>query len=177
MTDEAEETTVVDADQDPVEEIEMAYGAPVSYSRGQRVIHPVKAEWQATAIALFNDGWNMCMDVTAVDFLGASTPRSLPSGIVSERFEVVANFLSHARRERLRARVQVPESDMTIGSLYEIYPGIDFAERETFDMFGIVFDGHPDLSRILLPEDWAGHPLRKDYDVGSIPVQFSPSVK
>jgi NADH-quinone oxidoreductase subunit C len=82
------------------------------------------------------------------------------------------NLLSIQRRERLRVRVQVPESDPTVPSLFDVHPGSEAHERETFDMFGIMFDGHPDLTRILMPEDWQGHPLRKDYDPGRIPVQF-----
>ena len=69
-------------------------------------------------------------------------------------------------------RVQVPESDPSIPTLFILHPSAENHERETFDMFGITFDGHPDPSRILMPEDWEGHPLRKDYAVGRIPVQF-----
>ena len=69
-------------------------------------------------------------------------------------------------------RVQVPADDPTLPTLFDIHPGTEAMEREVFDMFGIVFTDHPDLTRILMPEDWEGHPLRKDYEVGSIPVQF-----
>ena len=89
-----------------------------------------------------------------------------------ERFEVVVNLLSIERRERVRVRVQVPGDDPTVPTLFDVHPGSEAHERETFDMFGIVFEGHPDLTRILMPEDWHGHPLRKDYDPGRIPVQF-----
>ena len=75
-------------------------------------------------------------------------------------------------RERLRLRVQVPESDPTVPTLFEVHPGTEGMEREVFDLFGISFEGHPDLTRILMPEDWQGHPLRKDYAIGDIPVQF-----
>jgi NADH-quinone oxidoreductase subunit C len=66
----------------------------------------------------------------------------------------------------------VPESDPEIASLYVVFPGTDFLEREVFDLFGINFSGHPDPSRILMPETWEGHPLRKDFAIGAIPVQF-----
>ena len=98
--------------------------------------------------------------------------RPLPDGVVAERFEVVVNLLDLRDRRRLRLRVQVPESEPELPSLFDLHPGTEAMERETFDMFGIGFDGHPDLTRILMPEDWVGHPLRKDYDVGAIPVQF-----
>ena len=88
---------------------------------------------------------------------------------MAERFEVVVNLLDLRARRRLRIRVQVPESDPVLPSLFDLHPGTEAMERETFDMFGISFDGHPDLTRILMPEDWVGHPLRKDYEVGAHP--------
>ena len=96
-------------------------------------------------------------------------------GVRPERFEVVVNLLSMPRRERIRLRVQVPESDAVLPSLFDVHPGTEAHERETYDMFGITFDGHPDMTRILMPEDWNGHPLRKDYAIGRIPVQFKGS--
>lgn len=151
---------------------ETAYGCPVTYSRGQRVIHVDRSRWYGVAAELFADGWNMCVDLTAVDYLTHYGTRVLPPAIAAERFEVVASFISHARRERIRARTQVPADDPTVDSLYPLYPGTDYLEREVFDLFGITFTGHPDMSRILMPESWEGHPLRKDYAVGAIPVQF-----
>jgi NADH-quinone oxidoreductase subunit C len=94
------------------------------------------------------------------------------AGVQPERFEVVVNLLSLTKRERIRLRVQVPADDTTLASLFDVHPGTEAHERETFDMFGITFEGHPDMTRILMPEDWDGHPLRKDYDQGFIPVQF-----
>ena len=148
------------------------YGCSYNRSRGQRVIHPTREQWLDVATQLLADGWNMCVDVTAVDYSAYAADRNLPAGITPERYEVVVSFLSHARRERLRARIQVPADDARIDSLYTLYPGSDFLEREVYDLMGIAFDGHPDLSRILMPETWEGHPLRKDYAVGAIPVQF-----
>ncbi|CAB4599041.1 unannotated protein [freshwater metagenome] len=113
----------------------------------------------------------MVSDLTAVDYLLVPS-RALPAGVAAERFEVVVNLLSLKDRQRLRVRVQVPESDASIPTLFDMYPGTEAMEREVYDMFGIVFTDHPDLSRILMPEDWEGHPLRKDYEVGRIPVQF-----
>lgn len=147
------------------------FGVPVSDSRGQVVLHPDRESWVRVATELFDAGYLVCVDVTAVDYLNHGG-RPLPAGVVPERFEVVANFLSLTERSRIRLRVQVPESDPVVDSLIGVFPGVDAAEREVFDLFGICFEGHPDLTRIVLPEDWEGHPLRKDYDAGRIPVQF-----
>lgn len=168
--DEGADTAAEDEPAEPA--VEEAYGSPVTYSAGQRVIHVSREAWHDTALALFADGWEMCVDVTAVDYVDYSQSRNLPAGVEPERFEVVASFISHRRRQRLRARTQVPESDPSIESLYAVYPGTDYLEREVFDLMGITFVGHPDLSRILMPETWQGHPLRKDYAIGSIPIQF-----
>lgn len=153
-------------------EPETAYGALVSWSRGQRVLHPGRDELVATVEALLADGFNQLIDVTAVDYSQYDTHRTLPSGIEPERFELVVGLLSHTRRERIRLRVQVPEADPRVPTLFDLHPGSEALEREVYDMFGITFDGHPDLTRILMPEDWIGFPLRKDYAIGRIPVQF-----
>lgn len=128
-------------------------------------------EYLTTIKALADDGYAMCIDLCGVDYL-AHPGRDLPDGVGAERFEVVVNLLDINQRRRARVRVQVPESDPTLPSLFELYPGTEAMEREAYDMFGIEFSGHPDLTRILMPEDWIGHPLRKDYAVGQIPVQF-----
>jgi NADH-quinone oxidoreductase subunit C len=151
---------------------ELEHGVPVSRSRGQRVLHPTREQLHEVVAALRDDGFDQCIDVTAVDYLAAEQPRSLPAGVAPERFELVVGLLSHAKRERVRLRVQVPADDLHVPSLFDLHPGSEYLERETYDMFGIVFDDHPDLTRILMPEDWIGHPLRKDYAVGRIPVQF-----
>lgn len=172
MAGDDTESEQTESESTEAEEQEQAYGCPVSYSRGQKVIHPTREQWLDVAAQLLADGWNMCVDVTAVDYLSYSAARELPPGVQAERFEVVASFISHGRADRLRARVQIPADDPTVGSLYAAYPGTDYLEREVFDLMGITFDGHPDMSRILMPETWQGHPLRKDYEVGVIPVQF-----
>jgi NADH-quinone oxidoreductase subunit C len=147
------------------------HGVPVVASRGVDVLLPPVDDYLRVVEALRDEGFDLCVDVTAVDYL-THPGRPLPEGVVPERYEVVVNLLSLERRERVRVRVQVPEGDPTVPSLFGLYPGTEAPEREVFDMFGIVFDGHPDLTRILMPEDWEGYPLRKDFAIGRIPVQF-----
>jgi NADH-quinone oxidoreductase subunit C len=81
------------------------------------------------------------------------------------RFEVNYHLLSLDRRERLRLKLRVAGNDPTVPSVTSIWPTANWHERENFDLFGIHFEGHPDLRRILMPDDWEGHPLRKDYPV------------
>ncbi len=154
----------------------LIHGVVSSLSFGQLVVHPDRTQYLDLVRALRDDGYQMCVDVTATDYL-KHPGRALPPGVRAERFEVVVGLLSFEPPRRIRVRVQVPESDPTLPSLYELYPGTEAMERETYDMFGIVFTGHPDLSRILMPDDWEGHPLRKDYGIGRIPVQFKEAPK
>jgi NADH-quinone oxidoreductase subunit C len=135
------------------------------------VVHVARGEYLDTVKRLTDEGHAMCVDLTAVDYLG-QPDRKVPDGVVAERFEVVVSLLDLRGRRRVRVRVQVPESDPELPTLFDVHPGTEAMEREVFDMFGVSFAGHPDLTRILMPEDWVGHPLRKDYDVGRIPVQF-----
>jgi NADH-quinone oxidoreductase subunit C len=150
---------------------ETVHGCPLIISFGQRVLHVPRDRYLDVVKALLADGYEMCVDLTVVDYLLMPT-RSVPAGVIAERFEVVVNLLSLLDRQRVRLRVQVPADDTTLPTLFDLYPGSEAMEREAYDMFGIVFTDHPDLSRILMPEDWDGHPLRKDYEIGSIPVQF-----
>ena len=84
----------------------------------------------------------------------------------------VYHLLSMTYNRRIRLEVGVPDADPHLPSLVPVYPTADWHERETFDMFGLVFDGHPALTRILMPDDWPGHPQRKDYPLGGIPVEY-----
>ena len=145
---------------------------PTSESGGQPCLHPDRSQYRELVETLRSEGYWMCTDLCAVDYLDHAARRSLPAGVAPQRFEVVANLLDPTQRRRVRIRVQVPEDDPVIDSISAVHPGVDFHERETWDLFGISFEGHPHLSRILLPDEWAGHPLRKDYLTGSIPVQF-----
>jgi len=139
--------------------------------RGGLVLYPGREVYVATVEAIRDAGFALCSDLCAVDYL-QHLERQVVEGVDPERFEVVVTLTSLSRVERIRVRVQVPESDATLPTLFGVYPGTEAMEREAYDMFGIVFDGHPDMTRILMPDDWEGHPLRKDYSVGRVPVQF-----
>ena len=132
---------------------------------------PTRAQYHDLVAAWRADGFELCADLCAVDYL-THPGRQLPEGVIGERFEVVVNLLSLSRKQRVRIRVQVPDGEPTVDSLFDLYPGTEAMEREAFDLFGVLFDNHPDLTRILMPEEWEGHPLRKDYAVGRVPVQF-----
>ena len=137
----------------------------------QDVRHVDRDVYLSTIKELADEGYVMCVDLTGVDYLRHMS-RPLPEGVTPERFEVVVNLVDLSNRRRVRIRVQVPDAEPILASLFDFHPGTEAMERETFDMFGIQFEGHPDLTRILMPEDWQGHPLRKDEQVGVIPVQF-----
>jgi len=134
-------------------------------SSGQDVLMVPKNRWREVAQAARDAGFEMLVDETVVDYLGKRPVR----------FELVAGLLSLQHNLRVRLRAPVPEDDMIVDSLVPVYPGANFYEREAYDMFGLTFEDHPDLTRILLPDEWEGHPLRKDYGVGSVPVQFKSS--
>ena len=139
---------------------------------GQDVLYPDRGAYLATVESLRDEGYCTATDLTVVDYLTHSGRSCLPGGVQPERFEVVVGLFDHARRERVRLRIQVPADDPTVHSLFDLFPGTEAMEREAWDLFGVSFEGHPDHSRILLPEDWVGHPLRKDEGIGAIPVQF-----
>ena len=98
--------------------------------------------------------FNFCSDVTCVDWYPQEP-----------RFEVIYHLLSIPRKERVRLKVKLEGSSPTLESVTSIWPGANYFEREVYDLFGVRFTGHPYLRRLLMPEDWEGHPLRKDYPV------------
>jgi NADH-quinone oxidoreductase subunit C len=142
-------------------------GTVWSRSHGQDVVHVDRESYLAFAQAAKDAGFEVCVDGTAVDWFRSRRVR----------YDVVSNLLSHQHRLRLRVIVAVPGDDPVVASSVPVWPGANFAEREVYDMFGIEFEGHPDLSRILMPDDWEGFPLRKDFALGSVPVQFKGSHK
>ena len=111
-------------------------------------------ELRAAAATLQAAGYNFFEDLTAVDWFPASP-----------RFQLSYHLLSHSFKERIRLRVMLEETEPSVESITPVWAGANFYEREVFDLFGIRFEGHPNLRRILMPDDWKGHPLRKDYPV------------
>jgi NADH-quinone oxidoreductase subunit C len=105
--------------------------------------------------------FELLSSLSGVDYLGSS-----------ERLHVVYELTSMTYRRRIRLEVSTSVEDPHVQSVTDVYPTADWQERETYDMFGVVFDGHPALTRILMPDDWDGHPQRKDYPLGGIPVQY-----
>lgn len=147
--------------------IEPFENATWSISHGQDVVRLPREELRTFGEAAREAGFEMLADVTAVDWLDRR----------EHRFEVVVNLVSMQHLLRLRMIVAAPADDPSVPSLVPIWPGANFPEREVYDLFGIVFSDHPDLTRILMPDDWEGYPLRKDFDVGAVPVQFKASHK
>jgi NADH-quinone oxidoreductase subunit C len=113
-------------------------------------------------------GYRSYVFMTCVDHLASPLVDAPP-----ERFELVYQLRNMETGHDIRVRAYVPESDSRAPSAHDLFRPANWDERETYDMFGIVFDGHPDLTRILMPEDWVGHPLRRDFPVGGEPVDFS----
>jgi len=117
--------------------------------------------------ALRDEGYGLLVFLTCVDHL-ADGSRSWPA-----RYEVVYQLRNMDSLAQIRVRVFIDGDPPHIDSISDVYPPADWDERETYDMFGIIFDNHPDLTRILMPDDWVGHPLRRDYPVGGEAVDFS----
>ena len=120
-------------------------------------------EWSRRAADLHADGWQV-MDLAGLDRLRLTPPEP--------RFEIVVQLIHHERKERQTIHVTAAGDPPAVPSVCELWPTVNFMEREAYDLFGITFEGHPNLSRILLPDEWEGHPLRKDYGVGKVPIEF-----
>jgi NADH-quinone oxidoreductase subunit C len=137
----------------------------VVIDRNELTLYVKRDHLRAVALTLRNTEslrFEMCMGVNGVHYPD-ETDREL---------HAVYELLSLTHNRRIRLEVALPDSDPHLPSLVEVWGGVNWHERETFDMFGIIFDGHPGLTRILMPDDWQGHPQRKDYPLGGIPVEY-----
>ncbi|MBE1485659.1 NADH-quinone oxidoreductase subunit C [Plantactinospora soyae] len=137
----------------------------VVVDRGELTLH-VRPERIAEVCQVLRDDaalrFELCSSVSGVDYLGTD----------QRRLHVVYQLTSMTYRRVIRLEVAVSTEEPHVASVTEVYPTADWQEREAYDMFGIVFDGHPSLTRILMPDDWEGHPQRKDYPLGGVPVEY-----
>jgi len=133
---------------------------------GEWVVTVAASEYHGLAESARDEGFEAFVDLCAVDYF-----RRDP------RFEVVLTVLNHEMPQRLRIKAGVAGTEPELSTVSDVYAGANFYEREAYDLFGITFVGHPDLTRILMPDDWQGYPLRKDYAVGAVPVQFKEAHK
>jgi len=131
------------------------------------VLNVSTKEYKEVITNIKKEGYEMMVDLTAVDWYRKKEPR----------FELVVQFLSVSKNSRKTVKVKINDENLNIQTITDLYPGANFYEREVFDMFGIEFENHPDMTRILMPDDWVGHPLRKNYGSGRIPVQFKNAPK
>ncbi len=125
-----------------------------NFDRGELTLTIAPEEIRAACFALRDAGYNFFEDLTAVDWHPAAP-----------RFQVSYHLLSHRYKERIRLRVMLDEAEPSVDSITPVWPSANYYEREVFDLFGVRFHEHPDLRRIMMPDDWEGHPLRKDYPV------------
>jgi NADH (or F420H2) dehydrogenase, subunit C len=138
----------------------------VVVDRGELTLHIVPERIADVCRTMRDDEalrFELCSSVSGVDYLGAEDGR---------RLHVVYHLTSMTYRRRIRLEVAVTAEHPYVPSITSVYPTADWQERETYDMFGIIFEGHPNLTRILMPDDWEGHPQRKDYPLGGIPVEY-----
>jgi NADH-quinone oxidoreductase subunit C len=136
----------------------------VIVDRGELTLHIVPEKIAEICQVMRDDEalrFELCSSVSAVDYLGSD----------DRRLHVVYQLTSMTFRRRLRLEAAV-EADGHVPSVTTVYPTADWQEREAYDMFGVVFEGHPNLTRILMPDDWEGHPQRKDYPLGGVPVEY-----
>ena len=159
---------IADALGSSLEQSDLSFGDAVErvvVDRGELTFHVRREHLPAVARRLRNDptlAFELCTGVSGVHY-------PLEAG---RELRAVYHMVSITRNRRLRVEVSAPDHDPHIPSLVDVYPANDWHERETWDFFGIVFDGHPALTRIEMPDDWKGHPQRKDYPLGGIPVEY-----
>lgn len=128
--------------------------ADARWDRDEMTLTIAREEIVGAGFAVQKVGYNFLEDVTAVDWFPASP-----------RFQISYHIVSHMHKERIRLRVMLDEERPSVDTITPVWPSANYYEREVFDLFGVRFDGHPNLRRIMMPEEWEGHPLRKDYPV------------
>ena len=138
--------------------------------RGEMTIH-VRREALLQFLQTLRDDLDLRFEL-----LSAVSGVQYPDDPTGRPLHSVYHLTSMSYRRRIRLEVSVPDDDPHVPSATGVYPTADWQERETWDMFGIVYDGHPGLTRILMPDDWVGHPQRKDYPLGGIPVEYKGAV-
>ena len=147
-----------------IEAFEDATFTTAKYASSETVYHMITipaADWVAFVTAAKDAGFDTFIDLTAIDHFSEAP-----------RFEVALNLLSTGKSQRIIISTRVPYNDPSVPTVTGVFAGANFYEREAYDLLGVDFPGHPDLTRILMPDDWQGHPLRKDYNVGAVPVEF-----
>jgi len=149
--------TLLEAFEDATFELRSYASSDVTY----HAIHVPVADWVAFAETAKAAGFDLFIDLAGIDHFSEAP-----------RFEVVLNLVSMTEAQRIIVSTRVPYDDPTVPTVTGVFVGANFYEREAYDLVGIDFPGHPDLTRILMPDDWEGHPLRKDYDIGAVPVEF-----
>ncbi|WP_110240968.1 NADH-quinone oxidoreductase subunit C [Nocardioides gilvus] len=137
----------------------------VVVDKGEITFHVRREDVTAVMSVLRND------EKLRFEFLSSVSGVNYPADQGRE-MHVVYQLLSMSYNRRIRVEVTAPEADPHVPTVVPLYPTADWQEREAWDMFGIIFDGHPSLTRILMPDDWPGHPQRKDYPLGGIPVEY-----
>jgi NADH-quinone oxidoreductase subunit C len=136
-------------------------------SAGDEWITVLPAQVHEALAALKDDGYRLLVFLTCVDHL-ADASREWPS-----RYEIVYQLRDMEKLRDIRVRSFIDGDPPEIDSASDLFPPANWDERETYDLFGVIFTGHPELTRILMPDDWVGHPLRRDYPVGGEVVEFS----
>jgi len=141
---------------DAIEKVVVDRGELTLYIKGERIAEVCQIMRNDESLR-----FELCSSVDAVDYLGSD----------NRRFHISYQLTSMTYRRRIRLEVAVAEG-VALPSVTAVYPTADWQEREIYDMFGVVFTGHPNLTRILMPDDWEGHPQRKDYPLGGVPVEY-----
>jgi NADH-quinone oxidoreductase subunit C len=140
-----------------IEKVVVAFGELTFFVRRSHLLQFARVLRDSPALR-----FEMCMSVSGVHYPFEA----------DRELHAVYSFLSVTHNRRIRVEVAVPDSDPHLPSIVDVYPAANWHERETFDFFGMIFDGHPALTRIEMPDDWPGHPQRKDYPLGGIPVEY-----